>query len=141
MGISSPKVIAKQSLTPLQTANTERYLIVMELAAQNIIKCQNTDLGTLSAASSCKEIYSNDSTCRSGYYWLQGEGESRAHMMYCEMEESLCGSGGEWNQVATLNTSKGNYRCPYLLTKISNRQGNYCNRTSATGCDSTTFNT
>lgn len=115
-------------------------LIRTELAAQNIIKCENTDLGTLRAASSCTEIYSHDSTCRSGYYWLQGEQNGGAHLMYCKMEESLCGSTGGWTQVATLNTSKENYRCPYPLTKISD-PGNYCTRSSETGCDSTTFNT
>ena len=76
-------------------------LIGTELAEQNN-SCQDTDLGTLSAAFSCKKIYSNDSTCRSGYYWLQGEGEGGAHMMYCEKEESLCGSVGGWT-LATLN--------------------------------------
>ena len=114
-------------------------LIRTELAALNI-KCQNIDLGTLSAASTCREIYSNESTWCSGYYWLQGDGEGRAHMMYCEMEECLCGSVGGWTQVATLNTSKENYSSPYPLTKIGDMD-NLCKHTSATGCDLTTFNT
>ena len=114
-------------------------LICTELAEQNN-SCQDTDFGTLSAASSCKDIYSNDSTCCSGYYWLQGDGEGSAHMMYCEMEECLCGSVGGWTKVATLNTSKENYSSPYPLTKIGDMD-NFCKHSSATSCDLTTFNT
>ena len=114
-------------------------LIRSELAVQNN-SCRDTDLGTLSAAFSCKKIYTNDSTCRSRYYWLQEEGEGGAHMMYCEMEESLCGSVGGWTQVATLNTSKENYSSTYPLTKNGDMD-NFCKHTLATGCDLTTFNT
>ena len=113
--------------------------IPTELAVQNN-SCQDTDLGTLSAAFSCKKIYTNNSTCHSRYYWLQEEGEGGAHMMYCEMEESLCGSVGGWTQVATLNTSKENYSSTYPLTKIGDMD-NFCKHTLATGCDLTTFNT
>ena len=115
-------------------------LIHTELAAQNIIKCNNTDLGTLRSASSCTEIYNTDNTCRSGFYWVEGEQEGGAHLMYCNMEDVLCGSVGGWTQLANINVSKNSSHCPYPLTKVSD-PGNFCKHSSENGCDSITFNT
>ena len=92
-------------------------LICTELAAQNTIKCNNSDLGTLRSASSCTEIYNTGNTCRSGFYWEEGDQEGGGHLMYCSMEDVLCGSVG-----------------------VSD-PGNFCKHSSENGCDSITFNT
>ena len=60
--------------------------------------------------SSCEAILSKQPNSPSGYYYVVNVyGDAR--LVYCHMD-TLCGKGGGWRRIASLNMTNPNEKCP-----------------------------
>ena len=88
---------------------------------------------------SCEAILSNWPNSPSGYYSLVDVNGGTRHV-YCHME-TLCGKGGGWRRVASLNMTDPNEKCPTQFRLYSQGGVRACGRpvTSSGSCVGITF--
>ena len=89
--------------------------------------------------SSCDAILSKWPNSPSGYYNLADvNGDTRR--VYCHME-TLCGKGGGWRRIASLNMTDPNEKCPTQFRTYSEDGVRACGRPARKGasCVGTTF--
>ena len=102
-------------------------------------KCNNTNLGIVTPAHSCKDIFAMDPTCIPGYYLVISEAGYPV-LTYCN--NTLCGVTGTWERVAYINMSETDAACPPQLRKVSGPgQKAVCGRRVDNQCSSVEFAT
>ena len=68
-------------------------------------------------AESCKDIYENDPSTPSGYYWIRtNSGPIKA---YCKMDSNCGNMTGGWMRVAHLDMTNSSHQCPNGMTLVS----------------------
>ena len=89
--------------------------------------------------SSCEAILSKWPNSPSGYYSLVDVNGHTRHV-YCHME-TLCGKGGGWRRIASLNMTDPNEKCPTQFRTYSQDGVHACGRpaTSSGSCVGITF--
>ena len=89
--------------------------------------------------SSCKAILDKWPNSPSGYYSLADVNGHTRHV-YCHME-TLCGKGGGWRRIASLNMKNSDEKCPTQFRLYSQGGVRACGRpvTSSGGCVSINF--
>ena len=89
--------------------------------------------------SSCEAILSKWPNSPSGYYSLVDVNGHTRHV-YCHME-TLCGKGGGWRRIASLNMTDPNEKCPTQFRTYSQDGVRACGRpaTSSGSCVGITF--
>ncbi|XP_019854326.1 PREDICTED: uncharacterized protein LOC109583425 isoform X1 [Amphimedon queenslandica] len=89
--------------------------------------------------SSCDAILSKWPNSPSGYYNL-ADVNGHSHHVYCHME-TLCGKGGGWRRIASLNMTDPNEKCPTQFRTYSQNGVRACGRpvTNSGSCDGITF--
>ena len=89
--------------------------------------------------SSCEAILSKWPNSPSGYYSLVDVNGHTRHV-YCHME-TLCGKGGGWRRIASLNMTDPNEKCPTQFKTYSQDGVHACGRpaTSSGSCVGITF--
>ena len=89
--------------------------------------------------SSCEAILSKWPNSPSGYYSLVDVNGHTRHV-YCHME-TLCGKGGSWRRIASLNMTDPNEKCPTQFRTYSQDGVRACGRpaTSSGSCVGITF--
>ena len=88
--------------------------------------------------SSCDAILSKWPNSPSGYYNLADVNGHTRHV-YCHME-TLCGKGGGWRRIASLNMTDPNEKCPTQFRTYSSGGVRACGRPSGGGsCDGIKF--
>ena len=89
--------------------------------------------------SSCDAILSKWPNSPSGYYNLADVNGHTRHV-YCHME-TLCGKGGGWRRIASLNMTDPNEKCPTKFRTYSQDGVRGCGRpvTNSSSCASITF--
>ena len=89
--------------------------------------------------SSCEAILSKWPNSPSGYYSLADVNGHTRHV-YCHME-TLCGKGGGWRRIASLNMTDPNEKCPTQFRLYSQGGVRACGRpvTSGGSCVGITF--
>ena len=89
--------------------------------------------------SSCEAILSKWPNSPSGYYSLVDVNGHTRHV-YCHME-TLCGKGGGWRRIASLNMTDPNEKCPTQFKTYSQGGVRACGRpaTSSGSCVGITF--
>uniref|UniRef100_A0A1X7V182 Fibrinogen C-terminal domain-containing protein n=1 Tax=Amphimedon queenslandica TaxID=400682 RepID=A0A1X7V182_AMPQE len=89
--------------------------------------------------SSCDAILSKSPNSPSGYYNLADVNGHSRHV-YCHME-TLCGKGGGWRRIASLNMTDPNENCPTQFRSYSSGGVRVCGRpvTNTGGSASITF--
>ena len=88
---------------------------------------------------SCEAILSKWPNSPSGYYSLVDVNGHTRHV-YCHME-TLCGKGGGWRRIASLNMTDPNEKCPTQFRTYSQNGVRACGRpaTSSGSCVGITF--
>ena len=88
---------------------------------------------------SCEAILSRWPNSPSGYYSLADVNGHTRHV-YCHME-TLCGKGGGWRRIASLNMTDSNEKCPTQFRSYSQGGVRACGRpvTSGGSCVGITF--
>ena len=89
--------------------------------------------------SSCEAILSKQPNSPSGYYYVVNVyGDAR--LVYCHMD-TLCGKGGGWRRIASLNMTNPNEKCPTQFRLYSQGGVRACGRpvTSSGSCVGITF--
>ena len=88
---------------------------------------------------SCEAILSKWPNSPSGYYIL-ADVNGHTHHVYCHME-TLCGKGGGWRRIASLNMTNPNEKCPTQFRLYSQGGVRACGRpvTSSGSCVSITL--
>ena len=89
--------------------------------------------------SSCEAILSKRPNSSSGYYYVVNVyGDAR--LVYCHME-TLCGKGGGWRRITSLNMTDPNEKCPTQFRLYSQGGVRACGRpvTSGGSCVGITF--
>ena len=88
---------------------------------------------------SCDAILSKWPNSPSGYYNLTGVNGHTRHV-YCHME-TLCGKGGGWRRIASLNMTDPNEKCPTQFRTYSQDGVRACGRpvTNSGSCVGITF--
>ena len=89
------------------------------------------------AATSCQQITSLRPEAESGYYWIQEN--SGPVRVYCQIGGGACGEG-VWMQVANINMTEINSKCPSGLEPITSPK-RLCRKNVNIGCSSTKFST
>ena len=89
------------------------------------------------AATSCQQIASLRPGVQSGYYWIQEN--SVPVRVYCQMGRGACGEGA-WMQVANVNMTEINSKCPSGLELITSPK-RLCRKNVNIGCSSSNFST
>ena len=89
------------------------------------------------AATSCQEIASLRPEAETGYYWIQEN--SGPVRVYCQIGGGACGEG-VWMQVANVNMTEINSKCPRGLEPITSPQ-RLCRKNVNIGCSSSNFST
>ena len=89
--------------------------------------------------SSCDAILSKWPNSPSGYYNLADVNGHTRHV-YCHME-TLCGKGGGWRRIASLNMTDPNEKCPTQFRTYSQNGVRACSRpvTNSGSCAGITF--
>ena len=89
--------------------------------------------------SSCDAILSKWPNSPSGYYNLADVNGHTRHV-YCHME-TLCGKGGGWRRIASLNMTDPNEKCPTQFRTYSQNAVHACGRpvTNSGSCVGITF--
>ena len=88
---------------------------------------------------SCEAILNKLPNSPSGYYSLV-DVNGTTHQVYCHME-TLCGKGGGWRRIASLNMTDPNEKCPTQFRLYSQGGVRACGRpvTSSGSCVGITF--
>ena len=88
---------------------------------------------------SCEAILNKLPNSPSGYYSLV-DANGTTHQVYCHME-TLCGKGGGWRRIASLNMTDPNEKCPTQFRLYSQGGVRACGRpvTSSGSCVGITF--
>ena len=85
------------------------------------------------SASSCLDVYKDNSNNPSDYYWIRNSRNNNPQMVYCAIRPSQCGGEGVWMRVGFL-LSTWNNKCPGgLLTRFVNRK-RICSTSDSGGC-------
>ena len=89
--------------------------------------------------SSCDAILSKWPNSPSGYYSIINDNGHTRHV-YCHME-TLCGKGGGWRRIASLNMADSNENCPIQFRTYSSGGVRACGRpvTNSGSCVGITF--
>lgn len=89
-------------------------------------------------ALSCKEIYDQDPSSSSGYYWLQS---SSVHLIrvYCDMDRT-CGGLKGWMRVTSIDMSNNTHSCPHGLKTLLQPKRLCAMNINGGGCSSAQLN-
>ena len=84
-------------------------------------------------AHSCKQIFDDDPTSPSGYYWLQSSTE---HLLraYCDMTRTCGGIRGGWMKVVKIDMSNTSHSCPSGLRTLTQPRRLCAKNTDRSGC-------
>uniref|UniRef100_A0A1X7TV93 Fibrinogen C-terminal domain-containing protein n=1 Tax=Amphimedon queenslandica TaxID=400682 RepID=A0A1X7TV93_AMPQE len=121
--------------------NTNTALHNIYLITQEILSIQNSTLNISipiainSSGSSCSAIKSAQPDSTSGFYTING------YSVYCNMDQTLCGSAGGWSRIAYLDMSDSTQNCPSGFRLYNTGGVRACGRpiSFSAGCSSIEF--
>ena len=129
-----------------QVSSIESTISSMHSSIEMLLDRTNATYGLLKVKTfdvihynSCEAILSKWPNSPSGYYSLADVNGHTRHV-YCHME-TLCGKGGGWRRIASLNMTDPNEKCPTQFRLYSQGGVRACGRpvTSSGSCVGITF--
>ena len=129
-----PQLAALQSQVSSLSSDLKKIYQLLEEHANVTENCEEPPL-----LSSCDAILSKWPNSPSGYYNLADVNGHTRHV-YCHME-TLCGKGGGWRRIASLNMANSNEKCPTQFRYYSQDGVRACGRpvTNSGSCSGITF--
>ena len=126
-----------QSRVSALSSDLNKIYQLLEEHANVTGNCEEAPLSPL--LSSCDAILSKWPNSPSGYYNL-ADVNGHTHHVYCHME-TLCGKGGGWRRIASLNMTNPNEKCPTQFRYYSSGGVRACGRpvTKSGSCVGITF--
>ena len=128
-----PQLASLQSQVSSLSSDLKKIYQLLEEHANVTGNCEEPPL-----LSSCDAILSKWPNSPSGYYNLSDVNGHTRHV-YCHME-TLCGKGGGWRRIASLDMTDPNEKCPTPFGTYSQNGARACGRpANSYGCASITF--